>query len=75
MSRWTHAICDVCWVKREPGRQPFQIGAGLREKEKCCFCGKPTWAGIYIRTDPESLLCQGFHKRREEAANGRPEGS
>jgi hypothetical protein len=59
MSKWTHAICDGCWGKRNPGR----LATVLINKnvEICCFCGEKTTAGIYVRAEPSKLLCKGKH--------------
>jgi hypothetical protein len=50
MSRWTHSICERCWLVREGLRPPLRLN--LAESETCCFCGKPTQEGIYVREDP-----------------------
>lgn len=52
MSGWDHAICGRCWEEDNPGRIPFVISQA--PEEKCCFCGQPTTAGIYVRRHPES---------------------
>ena len=60
MSRWTHAICAVCYQEQEPGRTPTTlIEAG---PETCCFCGRTTQEGIYYRHDPAPLRCHGAHE-------------
>ena len=55
MSQWTHPQCERCWVDvNGPDRTPVRIkGAQL---EQCCWCGKTTVAGIYVREDPKALL-------------------
>jgi hypothetical protein len=50
---WTHPICDECWTKRNPGRMPCR--GLLVDVEKCCYCGKETKSGIYIREDPTKV--------------------
>jgi len=61
MSTWTHNICDDCWAKREPGRLAHRLcEAGMTT---CCFCGKPTKGGIYVREDPTKLKCGGNCKQ------------
>jgi hypothetical protein len=55
---WNHEICPECWNKRNPGSFPHQMipaDAGV-----CCFCGRVTWSGIYVREDPNSpaLMCR-----------------
>lgn len=54
---WTHTKCDSCWQAHEPGRVPFRL---LREApaEPCCWCGRETTSGIYVREDPVLLPCQ-----------------
>ena len=64
MSRWTHSICDSCWNIKEPIREPVHIMHG--EIEICCFCGKETRSGIYVRYNPEELSCKGNHKKEVE---------
>lgn len=50
MSRWTHAICNECWSRVEPGREPVRLKVPMGED--CCFCGTHMTSGIYIRKDP-----------------------
>jgi hypothetical protein len=53
---WTHNQCDDCWDDAHPeGRVPVRMQDG--RQEVCCFCGKPTTAGIYVRHDPRTLSC------------------
>jgi hypothetical protein len=58
MSEWTHAQCLQCWSSRNPGRQAARLLE--TETEICCFCGRPTDDGIYVRADPRGLLCTAF---------------
>jgi hypothetical protein len=51
MSNWTHAICDDCWDERYPDRNKSPR-RGMGDLEMCCWCGKDTNSGIYIREDP-----------------------
>ena len=53
MGNWTHAICTMCWVERNPDRDPHQLVNA--KAETCCFCGMNTTAGIYVRADPNAL--------------------
>jgi hypothetical protein len=54
----SHSLCDACYAKREPGREPYRIvnpdaPEGEREGayvEVCCSCGQPTTAGIYYHS-------------------------
>lgn len=57
MSRWTHAICEACWNKRNPDRQAARVVD--TSPTECCFCGSPTGAGIFVRESPENVLCKG----------------
>jgi hypothetical protein len=61
MSRWTHSICEGCWEKRDPNREPVRVKD--REVEIYCFCGLTHASGIYVREDPAKTLCRGtfFH--------------
>lgn len=62
-SRWTHNICEACWQRRSPQFDPIRFT--LKAQEICCFCGKPTAAGIYIRFDPAETMCKGKHPMEE----------
>lgn len=64
MSRWTHAICDPCFEERYPDREPVRLKyAGQPEEpaELCCFCGRVTVGGIFVRADPLTVACKGNH--------------
>ena len=52
---WTHNICWRCYKKQNPGVEPARVKS--TEIETCCFCGKATKAGIYVRSDPKVLKC------------------
>lgn len=54
---WTHRICADCWNSRNPNRQPVVITEDCRQPEICCFCGKETTAGIFVRHDQKELKC------------------
>ena len=58
---WDHAICDGCWIRREPSKEPVRLLEP--ESEQCCFCGSLTHSGIYVREHPtsERLDCGGEH--------------
>lgn len=57
---WTHAICDACWLSREPYRNPYRLAGGDQEMERCCFCDTYTFSRIYVRENPTNLpLCRG----------------
>lgn len=53
--RWTQAICERCWLRRHPRRQPVRLADREEVLEQCSFCGEPTFAGIYVRDDPETV--------------------
>ncbi len=60
MSKWNHNMCDDCWGEQNPnGREPIRIVT--RIVENCCYCGRETISGIYVRDDPEALSCKGEH--------------
>lgn len=49
---WTHAICDDCWKRRFPERQPHRVRQIDNLADICCYCHIPTDSGIYFREDP-----------------------
>jgi hypothetical protein len=49
-----HSICDECWPRVHPGREPIRVTPA--EAERCCYCGAETRAGIYIH-DPAHERC------------------
>lgn len=53
MSGWTHPICDDCWDDRNPERLASRVQQG--DIEHCCFCGRHTTSGIYIREEPDAI--------------------
>lgn len=54
-----HVSCMRCYVQTYPARTPVQVaGAG---KEKCCFCGSATAAGIYVLAELSATQCGGEH--------------
>lgn len=60
-TRWTHAMCDGCWTRRQGTRAPVRLEPQARVREWCCFCGAETRDGIYARHDPDQTPCQGIH--------------
>lgn len=58
MMTWTHRICDECWNKKNPGQRPFRVQHQYIELVSCCFCGKNTISGIFVRHDPKELSCK-----------------
>lgn len=69
MSRWTHNACYDCYGKKYPKRTPHRLkpeeGQSL-PMEACCYCGKETPDGIYVRDDPETTPCKGKGEVHEE---------
>ena len=59
MSGWTHAMCSACWNKRHPNKQVRKDDA--TDPVMCCFCGKDSFSGIYIREAPSKVNCHGEH--------------
>ena len=55
---WTHRICEECWNKRNPDREPVKVKSQYDELKPCCFCGKETASGIFVRFDPKQLNCK-----------------
>ena len=53
MSAWNHSMCEACWVAYNPDRWPVRV-IDLDVAHICCFCGDPTWVGIFVREDPDS---------------------
>jgi hypothetical protein len=54
---WIHAVCPTCWLNTWAGRLPARLGD--EEPELCCFCGRDTSAGLYVKRDPSKTPCQG----------------
>lgn len=54
---WTHTKCDSCWQAAEPERVPFRLRGA--PAETCCWCGRQSTSGIYVREDPALLPCPG----------------
>lgn len=50
---WTQPVCERCWFTEQPDRRPTQLTAS--DVERCCLCGLPTVAGIYVRRDPATV--------------------
>ena len=65
MSRWSHAICRLCWDAQTPDREPTVLR--YPHEETCCFCGAVTQEGIYVRENPARLRCGGEHPPAVEA--------
>lgn len=64
MANWTHPICQADWDRTHPDREPVRLRREHRDPEICCFCGKPTIDGIYVREDPGVLTnCSRAHDK------------
>ena len=55
---WVHCQCYDCWTFEHPDGIPVRIRDS--EEDKCCYCGRLTIEGIYVRQNPNSefLLCR-----------------
>lgn len=65
-SPFDHSICDGCWRKEFPAREPHRMIADASPAktatlEQCCFCGEIHTSGIYIRRHPLKCPCKGVH--------------
>jgi hypothetical protein len=57
---WTQPCCEDCWVVREGARRPNRVTTEHRfVGVQCCFCGRITHSGIYVRVDPRSVPYPG----------------
>lgn len=52
---WNQPVCDDDWEQRNPGREPYRFSEEVRELEVCCYCGKTTRSGIYVRIHPSEV--------------------
>jgi len=59
-SAMDHAICVPCWVDSRPERIPHRVVDDVARA--CCFCGRPTSSGVYLRQEPSITPCQGVHR-------------
>ncbi len=57
MSKWTHPMCTVCWRAQQGDQVPYRVTNP--DLKQCCWCGRETEQGIYMRADPDDLP---FHK-------------
>lgn len=53
---WTHSVCDDCWNKKAPGREPVRITAEPLDN-RCCLCGAEHRSGIFVRLNPSEMTC------------------
>jgi hypothetical protein len=57
-ANWTHAVCARCWLG-DWGIRARAFLSDTGDIDLCCFCGRDTDAGIYLRRDPSTTPCQG----------------
>ncbi len=62
MSRFTHSVCAQCWTERHPDR-PARGGEGNGDDISCCYCGRLTSDGIYVRDEPMNTSCDSANDR------------
>lgn len=65
---WSNPICERCWTDRRGFVQPSRLSGAVdvlrREGAHCCaFCGRPTWARIWIRADPADVPYASLEER------------
>lgn len=58
-NKFTHSICDTCWIAKDPHREPLRLKPEYAPTEDCCFCGSTHKSGIYVRGNPDDLKCKG----------------
>lgn len=59
MSEFTHHFCDPCWRVTHGQRIPYRVIDAA--DDVCCYCGRESSSGIYVREDPSLLPCRGEH--------------
>ncbi len=47
---WEHLQCPRCWLRESRLRRPHRLADSPRER--CCYCGNDTTAGIWRRVRP-----------------------
>lgn len=62
MSRWNHAICGECWLLKHPDEPRWPAVVVGAEAQTCCYCGRETVLGIFVRDDPAATPCKGKHE-------------
>lgn len=50
---WRQPICNTCWAARYPGAHAVRVVSA--DLERCCFCGRDTRSGIYVRVEPGTV--------------------
>ena len=63
MSAWNHNICQACWNKKNPDREPVRIKPAYAYLATCCYCGAENRDGIYVREDPAKMKC--YHAKED----------
>jgi hypothetical protein len=53
---WTHNICYDCWHK-EHEADDIPVRVRDCEPKQCCYCGRWTMEGIFVRDDPKMMKC------------------
>lgn len=64
MSLWNHYVCEECFKRLRPDREPVRVMD--KETAPCCFCGNEHSSGIYYRSDPKETPCKGAGPVHEE---------
>jgi hypothetical protein len=61
---WTHPQCERCWLGQNTkvvNDHDLSVRLPVRMKdpevEYCCWCGALTIFGVYVRQDPQGLVC------------------
>jgi hypothetical protein len=52
---WTQPVCVEDWHNMNGDRVPHRVIADVYPAVRCCFCGKLTRSGIFVREDPRYL--------------------
>ena len=55
MGQWNHTQCFDCFQRERPDIEPVRVKD--HEPEVCCFCGRMTIDGIFVRRDPGKMTC------------------
>jgi len=60
----THSLCDDCFRAGTPATRAHTLDPAPSPQSDpyvCCRCGVTHTSGIYVKRDPELLLCKGVH--------------
>lgn len=61
MAGWTQPICAARWNQDYGSQGKGRIidvdvdEVGLADSVNCCYCGKPTKSGLWVRIDPSTV--------------------